>query len=86
MAEYLTETYSQPAIVDNKTGANGAIAWRYVAEQKPDGYTLMLSTQAQIVILPASVPSMNLDPINGLTHITTPSDCASTSSRATTHR
>lgn len=37
--EFLSD---QPLIVSNKTGANGMIASKYVATQKPDGYMLLM--------------------------------------------
>lgn len=70
VGNYLTGAYPEPAIVENKPGANGALGWRYLAGQKPDGYNLLMSTQAQVVMLPATTPSLGFDPVGGLTHIT----------------
>jgi len=66
---YLGHTFPGPAIVENRPGANGALGWEAVAKQPADGYHLLASTQSQIVLLPATTPSLNLDPIKGLTHI-----------------
>lgn len=66
---YLGRTFPQPSIVENRPGANGALAWEAVAKQPADGYHLLVSTQSQIVLLPATTPSLKLDPIDGLTHI-----------------
>jgi tripartite-type tricarboxylate transporter receptor subunit TctC len=42
LAERMRESLGQPVIVENVTGANGAIATARVARAAPDGYTLVL--------------------------------------------
>lgn len=68
---YLGRTFPEPAIVLNKPGANGALAWEAISQEEPNGYNLLISTQSQVVLLPATTPSLNLDPIKGLSHIST---------------
>ena len=41
-----------PLVVINKAGAGGAIGAQYVSQAKPDGYTIMGSSQSSIVLLP----------------------------------
>jgi tripartite-type tricarboxylate transporter receptor subunit TctC len=43
LSEPLTRVIGQTVIVDNKPGASGNIAYQYVANAKPDGYTLLIS-------------------------------------------
>ena len=42
----LQEALGQAVIIENKPGANGYIAWNYVAASDPDGYTLLVAENA----------------------------------------
>ncbi len=45
----LSEAFGQSVVVDNRTGATGAIAAEMLAKAQPDGYTLMMLAVAQVV-------------------------------------
>ncbi len=44
IAQKMNEAWSQPVIVDNRTGAAGNVGSEVVAKAPPDGYTLLLGT------------------------------------------
>jgi tripartite-type tricarboxylate transporter receptor subunit TctC len=52
IAQKFTEKWGQPVIVDNRAGGNGNIGTDIVAKAPPDGYTILLTTNATIVINP----------------------------------
>jgi tripartite-type tricarboxylate transporter receptor subunit TctC len=58
----LSARLGQPVIVDNKAGANGAIASEHVARATPDGYTIMFGYIATHGINPA-LQKLKYDPV-----------------------
>lgn len=69
LAQHLDTDYGQKAVVDNRPGAAGTVAADYVAQQAPDGTTLILSNNAPFTISPTRFASLPYDPIEGFTHI-----------------
>lgn len=53
IAERLATRLGQPVIVDNKPGANGAIAGEAVKASAADGHTLLVATAASFAAAPA---------------------------------
>src|SRR5580765_910620 len=47
------EFLGQPAVVENKPGANGAIAAEFVAKSEADGYTILVGSIGVFSINPA---------------------------------
>ena len=48
LTERLQVVFGQPFVVENKTGAGGNIGTDFVAKQKPDGHTLLLTTNTHV--------------------------------------
>ncbi len=69
-AERLSSRLGQTVIVENKPGANGMLGADYVARSAPDGYTILFSSPAEIVIAPSAFKSMRYDPAKDLVPVT----------------
>src|SRR5882762_3375256 len=53
LGDRLNEQMRQPVIIENIPGANGSLAAGTVARATPDGYTLMLAVDSNLVINPS---------------------------------
>jgi tripartite-type tricarboxylate transporter receptor subunit TctC len=63
LAERLRTSLGQAVIVENRPGANGAIAAEYVAKSEPDGTTLFFTTVGAVAINPALRGNLAYDPL-----------------------
>jgi tripartite-type tricarboxylate transporter receptor subunit TctC len=61
-AARLQTALGQAFVVENQSGAAGAIATEHVARAEPDGYTLLFSTLTQIAVVPLT-SKVAYDPI-----------------------
>jgi len=61
-ASELAKGLGQAVVVENKTGAAGAVAMDAVKQAAPDGYTLMLATIGTQAINPALLPNLRYAP------------------------
>ena len=52
IAQRLTETLGQQTVVDNRAGASGIIGHEITMQAVPDGYTVLVSTSAGLVLNP----------------------------------
>jgi tripartite-type tricarboxylate transporter receptor subunit TctC len=69
MGEQLGKELGHQVIVENKAGANGAIAAEYVARSAPDGQTLWLTSVGAVAINPALYDKLSYDPQRDLTPV-----------------
>ncbi|HXU43259.1 MAG TPA: tripartite tricarboxylate transporter substrate binding protein [Burkholderiales bacterium] len=63
VGQQLQENLGQPFVVENKPGAQGAIAAAEVARAAPDGYTLMVGTNTPLAANPSLFKKLNYDPV-----------------------
>ena len=59
----LSERLQQRVVVDNRTGAGGAIGAEIAAKAPPDGYTLLLGSASEIALYPAVATKVAYDPV-----------------------
>ena len=65
LGKTLQEQLGQPVVVENKPGAGTAIGAAYVANAKPDGYTLLISSNSTFTLNPALQPKLSYDAAKG---------------------
>jgi tripartite-type tricarboxylate transporter receptor subunit TctC len=70
VAHQLSISLGQSFVVENRTGANGTIAARTVAQAKPDGYTLLFSSSS-ITPTPYIYKNLGYDILTDLKPIST---------------
>ena len=61
----ISEGLGQPVLVDNRSGSNGNVATEMTAKAAPDGYSLLLGADAQVVISP-HLYAMQIDALRDL--------------------
>ena len=70
VGQQLQEALGQPFVIDNKPGAQGAIAATEVAKASPDGYTLMVTTNTPQAANASLFKKLAYDPVKDFTAIT----------------
>ena len=69
LAQALTESMGQPFVVENRTGADGAIAATAVMQAPPDGHTLFVATNTAMLQVPLLQKKPSYDPVSAFTPI-----------------
>jgi tripartite-type tricarboxylate transporter receptor subunit TctC len=62
IAERLGAAWGQPVVVENRPGANTIVATDHVAKSAPDGYTVLMTTDATFSINPHLYAKLPFDP------------------------
>src|SRR5712671_6114421 len=62
VADWLSRKWSQPVVIENRTGAAGNIGAEQVYHSAPDGYTLLSSAPPPLVINHNLYPKLGYDP------------------------
>jgi tripartite-type tricarboxylate transporter receptor subunit TctC len=70
IANELGPALGQPVIVEDRPGADGALAAHYVHHQSADGYTLMMGTNSPLSADPYLHKDVNYDPVKDFAPIT----------------
>jgi len=70
MAQRMQAALGKPVVAENRPGANGEIASRFLARSTPDGHTILLGAIGVFAINPALRPSIGYDPQRDFTPIT----------------
>ena len=70
IADKLGSTLGQPIVVEDRPGADGAVAALYVHHATPDGYTLLMGTNSPLSADPFLHKDINYDPIKDFVPVT----------------
>jgi tripartite-type tricarboxylate transporter receptor subunit TctC len=69
VADHLGTTYKQQFVIENRTGAGGAIGAQAVASAPPDGYTIGITNLSILSLVPVINPAAAYQPLNDFAHI-----------------
>ena len=68
-AQVLAPALGQPVVVDNKAGADGALAGQDVMRAPADGHTLLFGTNSPLAVAPAMKKTPPYDPLTDFTPV-----------------
>ena len=70
IADPLSSVLKQPVIVEDRAGADGAVAAQYVQHAAPDGYTLMMATNSPLSADPFLLKELSYDAVKDFAPVT----------------
>jgi tripartite-type tricarboxylate transporter receptor subunit TctC len=70
IGQHLSVALKQTVVVENRPGANGALAALFVVRSAPDGYTLFMSTNSPHSAVPFLMKNVVYDPVKDFAAIT----------------
>ena len=69
LAQSLQASLGQPVLVENRPGADGAIAGDHVARAEPDGHTFFLASNTPMMQVPLLKKNPPYDPVKNFTPV-----------------
>src|SRR5580658_4426068 len=69
IGDQLGAALNQPIIVEDRPGADGAVAALYVAHTAPDGYNLLMATNSPLSADPFLLRDVSYDPVKDFTPV-----------------
>jgi len=69
LAQKLSEALGRQVVVENRPGAGGNLGHEVAAKTAPDGYTLVMSSNAALVTNPFLYKRLGFDPLNDFTPV-----------------
>src|SRR5580692_4773065 len=70
IGDQLGATLKQPIVVEDRPGADGAVAAQYVAHATPDGYNLLMATNSPLSADPFLLKDVSYDPVKDFMPVT----------------
>jgi len=70
LAEHCAQALGGTFVVENRTGASGAIGTAFVANQAPDGHSFIMNSNSSQVVAPLVLRDPGFDPMRSLAPVT----------------
>src|SRR5262245_50548621 len=74
MGQWLTASWGQPVVIENRPGAGGSIGAEVTAKAQPDGYTLFVTPSAVLTINPHLYSKLGYNPLKDFAWVTAASN------------